>query len=238
MRLPFSPCFINKTYDILITARIRRMTGGYVFTGVCLFTFAGGYPIPGVDRGVPHSRSGWGVPHSRSGLGGYPIPGLDGRYPIPGLDGGGYPIPDVDGGYPFPGGGVPHSRSGWGYPILLMGGTLSEVWTGGYPIPGLDGGRGTPSQVQMGVPYPRSGWGVPQVPPPGQDLMGTSPRSKTGWGTPYPPSGDRSAKRALATWQAVCLLHSRRTFLFVNGLHNPIAILFSASELQRLQRPT
>ena len=28
-----------------------RTTGGYVFTGVCLFNFRGGYPISGLGKG-------------------------------------------------------------------------------------------------------------------------------------------------------------------------------------------
>ena len=83
---------------LTITARIRRMTGGYVFTGVCLFNFQGGggrvphtldrgeYPIPGLDRGQyppqlrgadegggSHSRSRQGLPHPADG-GGVPHP--------------------------------------------------------------------------------------------------------------------------------------------------------------------
>ena len=48
----------------LFTARIRRMTGGYIFS---LSTLAGGggYPISGLGRGVPYPRSR-GVPHPRS----------------------------------------------------------------------------------------------------------------------------------------------------------------------------
>ena len=60
-----------------------------------------GYPIPGLDGRVPHSRFGWG---------GYPIPGPDG----------GYPIQDHNGGYPLPlrlDGGTPLSRTGWGIPL-------------------------------------------------------------------------------------------------------------------------
>ena len=134
------------------------MTGGYVFTGVCPFTFVGGGGTPSqVWTGVPYHRSGWegypipgldwGVPHPRCGWGRYPIQGEG--YPVPGLDGGGYPIPGVDRGT--------HQRSGWeGYPIPGLD------W--GYPTPGVDGGgtpskvRGTLSQVWMGgVPHPADG---------------------------------------------------------------------------------
>ena len=88
----------------IITAHVRSTTGGYVFTGVCLFNLKevpypadGGYPIPGLDGGggVPHPRSGWG----------YPIPGLDRGYPILGLDGGtpGYPLARTRWDTPWPG---------------------------------------------------------------------------------------------------------------------------------------
>ena len=74
-------------------------------------------------------------------------------------------------------------------------------------------------RIQEDLPS-RTGWDTLPV----QDWMGYPP-SRTGWGTPPcprldgvtppPPSGDRSAKQALATQWAVCLLHShRRTFLF------------------------
>ena len=65
------------------------MTGAYVFTGVCPFTFVGGYPIPG--RG----------------------------YPIPGLDGGGTPSQVWTGGVPHPWWEVPSSKicqDSMGYP--------------------------------------------------------------------------------------------------------------------------
>ena len=44
-----------------------RTTGGYVFTGVCLFNFRGGYPISGLGKGGTPSQV-WvgGVPHLRS----------------------------------------------------------------------------------------------------------------------------------------------------------------------------
>ena len=103
----------------IFTTYIRRMGEGTVF-GLSVHTSTGG--------GLPHIRSRWGgtplqvqvgVPHFRSRLG---VPHPSSR---------GYSIPD----------------RGKGYPILLMG--------------------GTPSQVQ-GVPYPvdvvlpsRSGWGTP-----------------------------------------------------------------------------
>ena len=100
----------------IFTTRIRRLTGGYIFT---LSTLAGGggYPVSGLGRG-------WGTP-SQVWVKGYPIPGLGGGYPIsglggtpsqvwmvggvphPGLDGGGgVPQPGLDGGGEVP--GVPH----------------------------------------------------------------------------------------------------------------------------------
>ena len=93
------PAFMVKqaTVELIITARVRSTTGGYVFTGGCLFNFRGGggelphpadwgggftpypiqligrdgYPIPGPGRGVPHAPD-WGNPN----------PGLDGVPPV------------------------------------------------------------------------------------------------------------------------------------------------------------
>ena len=144
---------------------------------------------------LPPASAGWGkVMFSvYSHLwGGYPIPGPDRGYPIPGPDGRGVL-------HPRSGQGVPHCRSCWvevPHPADWMGYPPSKT------------GWGTPIQDWMGYPYPR--------------LDGVPPPSRTGWGTPlqdwmgYPPplSGDWAAKWALATWRAVCLLHSRsRTFL-------------------------
>ena len=88
------------------------------------------------------------------------------------------------------GGGLPHLRSRWGYPIQLMGGTPSQDWMGeGYPIPGSDGG----SQVQMvgypGVPQPGSGMEYPQIQtwdgvPILNQLDGVSPCLDLGWVPP------------------------------------------------------
>ena len=94
-------------------------------------------------------------------------------------------------------GGVPHARSGEGYPIPCPG---------GYPIPGL--GEGVPCpRSGGGVPRPRSvgggspsrpGWGVPQVspcqtwdgvPPLARPGMGYPPWPDLGWGTPQPDLG-------------------------------------------------
>ena len=183
-----------------------------------------GYPIPGLDGGVPHSRSEqWGspsqvwmgdtpsqvwmgVPHPRSGLGvphprsggphlrsgGGEVPHPRSRWGVPHPRSGGtpglvgYPIPGLDGVYPIPGqnGGVSHSRSGWGYPILgLDRGYPSQVWIGGYPgypPPWLDGVP--PIQTWDGYPPVQTWDGVP--PRPGMWY----PPIINGWGTPPTPS--------------------------------------------------
>ena len=92
--------------------------------------------------------------HTSTGGGGgvYPIPGLDRRVPHPG-DQGGYPIPGLGGGAPHAADwGVPHPRSRWGqgtpsqvqvgagYPIPGTGGEVPHPGDGGYPILGLDWG--------------------------------------------------------------------------------------------------
>ena len=88
-----------------------------------------GYPIPGLDRGVPPGQV-WIV--------GYPQPGLDGRgTPWPGLDGGetwGTPSQFcMVGGTPSQVWmvegylGYPLARSGWGYPWYCHGLPTDEV---------------------------------------------------------------------------------------------------------------
>ena len=65
----------DRTAEYLPPAYVRT-TGGYIFTGVCLFNFWGGrgYPIPGLGRrGVPHLRSWWGGTPSQVWPGGYPL---------------------------------------------------------------------------------------------------------------------------------------------------------------------
>ena len=90
-------------------------------------------------------------------------------------------------GYPR----VPPSKTGWGTPISRMGYPPPiQTWNWGYP--------GVPSCPRLD--------GVP--PCPRLDRVTPSP-SKTGWGNPPPPS----AKRALVTRRAVCLLRSRRRTL-------------------------
>ena len=99
-------------------------TPSQVWGGTPFQVWMGGYPIPGLDRGVPLSRSGSGVLHPRSGQGGYPIQGLVGGYPI--LLTGWWGVPhSADRGYagypPCPrlDGVPPLSRPGSRYPPLL-----------------------------------------------------------------------------------------------------------------------
>ena len=136
----------------LFTARIRRMTGGYIFSlstllggGYPISGLGGGYPIPGLGRGVPHLRSGWGVPHPRSGWWGVPGVPPDQVWMV----GGTWGTPSNQVwmmGVP----GVPPTRSGWwggyrGYPPTRSG--------LGIPRPDLDGVL--PNQVWMVGGYPR-----------------------------------------------------------------------------------
>ena len=78
---------------------------------------------------------------------------------------------------------------------------VPQFWPEGVP---LSWDWVTPCQVRMGYPPTRTG-----VPPAGSGW--DIPPARLGWGT---PPQDRTAKRALATRRAVCLLRSRRTFLF------------------------
>ena len=120
----------------------------------------------------------------------------------------GYPISDLDRG------GTPSQvQTGEGYPILLMGGYPIKDQDGGYLgwVPTLSKiGWGTPP-IQTwdgGVPPSRPGMGGTPI----QDWMGYPPCPRLDG--VFPPS----AKQALATRQAVCLLHSRRrTFLFLES---------------------
>ena len=101
--------FQHVKHDTIITARVRSTREGTVFTGVCLLTFrggypiqvwmVGGYPIPGLggtpSQGGTPARSWWmgGTPSrgrgtpARSWWWGVPHPR---GVPQPGLDGGGY----------------------------------------------------------------------------------------------------------------------------------------------------
>ena len=76
-------------------------------------------------------------------------------------------------------GGLPHLRSGWGYPVPGLGGGA-----GGYPISGL--GKGVPHlRSGWGVPHPRSGWwGVTQGTPNQVWIVGGYlgyPLTRSGW---------------------------------------------------------
>ena len=102
----------TKPSQMFIPARIRRMTGGYVFTGVCLFNFrgGGGYPI----------QLTWGIPHP-----------ADGGTPF---------LPDMWVQHPWPGWGKPHPRFRWGLPHRRSRqGVLCPRSRWGVPIPGPDG---------------------------------------------------------------------------------------------------
>ena len=149
----------------IVTARIRRMGEGTVFSLVFSPHLIGGgrYPsqvggttpsqvwlgeegTPVRSRGVPHPSSSWGVPHPRFGWGDTPSQVWMGRYPI--------------------------TRSGWGTPPDLERGTR---------IPGM----GYPFRTGMGYP-PRHGMGYPPRP-------GTGYPPDLGWGTPLNWDGDPPA---------------------------------------------
>ena len=173
-------CF--QSVEHVITARIRRMREGTVFSLSV------------------HTSIGGGVPHPRSGRGGYPIPGQDRGllhtrsewrgYPILLMGGEGIPISGLDLGVPHPAdGGYPSKIRTGGYPILLTGGTPSNIRTGGFPgVPPIETGWGTLGYPHLdwmgylhlgldGVP-PSAGWGTPIET--GWDV----PPSRTGLGTP------------------------------------------------------
>ena len=130
-------------FCILITARIRRMTGGYIFT-LCVSPHLGGVPtFRMVGGGYLLSGPGWG--------GGYLLSGPGGEYLLSGPGWGGtYSQVQV-------GGGVPTLRSGWGGVPTFPGpggGVPTQVRIGGYL------GRYPPTRV--GTPPTRVG-----TPPPG-----------------------------------------------------------------------
>ena len=148
----------------IFTARIRRATGGCVFTDVCPFSFVGG------RGGIPH-------PADREV---YPILGPDGGTPS-WAQTGGYLIQDQDRGYPHQ--GLDGSTPLWdwiGYPPPV------QDWMGYLPHPGLDGvplplsGWGTPIQDSQWVTHPGLPMGYPSTPhptrtdgvPPVQDWIG------------------------------------------------------------------
>ena len=157
---------------IVITARIRRMGEDTVFSlfvsphldvgggGTPSQVQVGGVPHPGNCGGGTHPRTRWGVPHYPIQLMGDPIPG----------PGGGTPVQVQV--------GVPHSRSGWGYPPV-------QTWDGVPPFLAL--GLGTPPPIPgMGYhPPSRPGMGYPPslgldgYPPPASTEWDTSPHQKT-----------------------------------------------------------
>ena len=124
------------------------MTGGYVYTGVCLLNFRVGTPIQLTGGGVPPSRVQVliGVPPS---------------FPI----GGGTPILP-DGGTPILPNRVPSSflmgGTGWGVPPsqVQVGGTPLPKW-GWVPLPRSGCGGGVPPSQVWRVPLPRSEQRVP-----------------------------------------------------------------------------
>ena len=155
---------LNDVFILFITARIRRMGEGTVFSLFVSSHLGGGIPQSGLG-GVPHPKSGQGVPHPRSGWGeGYPSQVWPGGYPIPGLGRGGgtpsqvwmregYPPDQVWMGYPQTWDGVPPGP-GMGYPPDLGWGTfpgpgmgyLPWTWDGYHPGPEM----GYPLEPGMG----------------------------------------------------------------------------------------
>ena len=208
---PFVCCAVSlSATDVMplinvITARVRSMREGTVFTGVCLFTLLGG--------GVPRYPSNqWRDPIQcrYRGVGGTSYPFCCGRedysYPFWWGEGRGIVTPSfLVGVSHLANRRYPHLADRW----VPWGTPCQTGW--GYPPPlwGLDGG--TPS---IGT-----GWGTSL-----SGLYCGTPSIGTGWGTPHqdwmgvpPPSGGRTAQRAPATRRAVCLLPSRRrTFLFTD----------------------
>ena len=116
------------------------MGEGNIFTLVSVHTsigvggtpsqvWMGGYPILGLDRGIPHPRSGWGVPQVWTE------------------------------GYPRSGRGVPHPRSGWGVPHPRSGQKVTPwLGLDGVPppTPGLDEVLPQPEDW-LGYPLPPIG---------------------------------------------------------------------------------
>ena len=175
------PQFISATN--ILTARVRSTTGGYVFTGVCLFNFRGG---------VPHVRSGgeppsqvWGVPHLRFGWG-YPISG----------SGGGYPVQFLMVG------GTPRARSGWQgeYP----GYSPNKTWV----LPDLGWGTPPPSRPSWGnLPHPGMGY------PPPQTLDGAPPPLWDWVPPTHPPTRQSSIASTCYAAGSVPLAFTQEDFL-------------------------
>ena len=98
---------------IIITARIRSMTGRYCFHRCLSVNISGGgYPVSGPGgEGYPISGSSRGGTRSQVQVGGYPISGLGGR-------------------------GVPHLMR-WGVPHLRSGGGTMASTCYGYMAGGM-----------------------------------------------------------------------------------------------------
>ena len=192
-----SPVFLPPAYVV-------RGKVIFILGNVCLFTigWGGGDPIWLMGRGVPNPRSRWGgVPHPAD-TGSTPSQVQAGGYPIQLMSGGGYPIQGPGGGYQIPG-------PGRGYPRVPL---LVQDWMGYPPVQDWMGYPPPHCQILDGYPLCPRLDGYPPAPIPRLDGIPPCP-----WldGVPPTPSGDWSAKRALATRRAVCLLRSRkRTFLF------------------------
>ena len=123
--------------------------------------------------------------------------------------------------------GVPHPRSGWGYPILGPGrrvpaqGTPSRGTCPGYPPQGALP-RVPPQQWGPAWGTPLAGAHPPRVPPWQGALPGVPPGSGV-LPRVLPPAGGAPpgvppwpAQCVLATRQAVCLLRSRRRTFLLN----------------------
>ena len=106
---------------MIIAARIRRMTGSYVFTGVCLFNFRGGDGVPTFQLtrgGEGRGRAGGYLPSSQWGVPTFqPTEGLPSFQP---MGGGGAHLPadwEVPTFQPMGGGGTYLPANGQGrYP--------------------------------------------------------------------------------------------------------------------------
>ena len=111
-----------------------------MFSQVCVCsTFGGGYPVPGLGRGVPHPRSGQGGTPSQVWLVGVPHPRC-GPHLVP--------PPRPRSGWWGGTQGTPHTWDGVPPYIDLEWGTLPSL-----PRPGM----GTP----LPLPHPDLRWGTP-----------------------------------------------------------------------------
>ena len=213
----------------IFTARVRSTREGTVFTGVCLLTFQGGYPVPGLG-GTP-ARSGWwgeGYPISGLGWGGTPARswlwggGTRGTWGTPTIKTWlVYPPPTIKTwpGYPPDlGWGTSHHQDLAGVPPTLGWGTPLDLgWCTPYHqelagVPPLILGWDTP-QTWDGVP-PQPGMGYPHeglagvLPHPG---MGYSPRP--GMGSPPPPTRQSSIASTCYTAGGMPLAFMQEDFL-------------------------